>query len=142
MEKTSTTKGEITMEIKSEMVVRSVLAFGLIVISHVVQAEQRDLNADEVTVMFSGNTATGEHAFKKKKSMVYFSPDGTYKGKRLDKNTSRQGKWSVDDKAQLCMEKDGDTRCRRVVDDNGTIKKYKKNKHVWTFTKFEDGDKL
>lgn len=105
-------------------------------------AEQRVLNADEIMATFSGKTAWGHHAFKPKNNMVYYSPDGKFKGKRLDKNKAVQGEWSVDKKDRLCIHKDGDVWCRKIFDDDGVIKKYKKSKHVWTFTKFEDGNKL
>ena len=102
----------------------------------------KDLNKDEIIAAFSGKTAWGNHAFKNKRNMVYFAPDGTFKGKRLDERGSATGKWYVDDENRLCMEKNGDSKCRRVVDKKGKLKKYKGKKHVWNFTKFKDGDQI
>jgi len=130
------------MKIINEMVVRAVLAFGLIGMSQAVLAEQRVLNADEVAAMFSDKTVWGEHAFKEKKTMSYFSADGSFTGKQLDINETTKGKWSVYKKGRLFLERGGDNLCRKVVDDGGVIKKYKKKKHVFTYTKFEDGNKL
>ena len=102
-----------------------------------------DMTAEEITAAFSGKTAWGNHAIKNRRNMVYFAPDGTFKGKRLDEKGSGEGKWSVDG-SNLCLEKEGDTRCRRCAQKkkNGKIRKYKGKKHVWTYTKFEDGNKL
>lgn len=129
------------MRIINEMVVRSVLAYCILGISQVALAEQRVLNADEVTAMFSDKTVWGEHAFKPKKSIVYLSSDGTYKSRRLDVDETNEGKWSVNKKGELCM-KNKKEKCRKVVDEDGVIKKYKKKKHVWTYTKFEEGNNL
>ena len=149
----------------------TVLASCLIGISQVALAEKRALSADEVTAMFSDKTVWGHHTNKPKKYMVYYSPDGTFKRKRIvegstnqngiavvlsssqsgggiyktkqvDTNKIVQGKWSVDEKGRLCIKKKK-KKCRMIVDDNGVIKRYKEsNNHVWTFTKFEDGDKF
>lgn len=67
------------MKIINEIVVRAVLAFGLMGISQVALAETRDLTKDEIIVMFSGNTVWGNHAKKSRKNMVYYAPDGTFK---------------------------------------------------------------
>ena len=118
-----------------------VLMFGLMGFSSLILAEERTLTGDEVTAMFSDKTVWGEHAVKDKKSISYFAADGSYSGKNLTKNTKSKGKWSVDKKGRLCIDK-GDKKCRKIVDDGGEIKKYKKKKHVYTYTKFEDGNKL
>lgn len=120
------------------------ISCGLITATQVVVAEERELSKDEVTALFSGKTATGNHPRKNRASTVYFAPDGAWKGKGMagGKQVQNQGKWSVDGEGRLCMEKNGDTRCRRVVDDNGVIKKYKQDKLTWTYTKFEDGDQV
>ncbi len=90
--------------------------------------------------MFSGKTDGGKHAKKKdNRTEVYFAPDGNaYKAKRLDQRDSSEGKWYANDENLLCMEKGGHTRCRRVVDKNGKIKKYKGTNLVWNYTKFKD----
>lgn len=120
-----------------------VLMFGLMGFSSLTFAEERTLTGDEITAMFSDKTVSGHHAFKEKKTINYFSADGTFKRIRLDNDESAEGKWWVDGKNRLCKEKKGDKKtCRGIVDDNGTIKKFKKKKHVWTYTKFEDGNKL
>ena len=119
-----------------------VLMFGLMGFSSLTFAEKRTLTGDEVTAMFSDKTVWGNHAKKDNRNKVYFAPDGTFKSKRLDGSGGSEGKWSVDDENRLCMEKNGDTRCRTVVDKNGKIIKYKGKKHVWNYTKFEDGNKL
>ena len=127
------------MKIMNEMVVRAVLACGLIGMSQVVLAEQRTLTGDEVTAMFSDKTVWGEHAFKDKKTIGYFAADGSL----LKNKKESKGKWSVDKKGRLCIKKGGEKKCTKIVDDGGVIKKYnKKNKHVYTYTKFEDGNKL
>ena len=74
--------------------------------------------------------------------MSYFAADGNFNGKRLDKDRKSTGKWSVNEKGFLCLERGGDTKCRKVVDDDGAIRKNKGDKHVFTYTKFEDGNKL
>ncbi len=114
----------------------------LLASTQVALAEMRDLTKDEIMTTFSDKTVWGNHARKEKRTRVYFSPDGTYKSKRLDEKGSAEGKWSVNDNNQLCMERDGDTKCRRVVDKKGKIKKYKGKKHVWNYTKFKDGNQL
>ena len=132
------------MRILNKMVVRSVLAFGLIGMSQVSIAEMRDLTKDEIIAMFSDKTVWGNHAKRNKRNKVYYAPDGTFKSKRLDEIESGEGKWYVNEENLLCKES-GEThemKCRRVVDKNGKIKKYKDKKHVWNFTKFEDGNKL
>ena len=128
------------MKILYEKMVFAVLAFGLIGMSQVALAETRDLTKDEIIVMFSDKTVWGNHARKNRRNKVYYAPDGTFKGKRLDEIGGGEGKWYVDDANLLCIEKEGDTRCRRVVDKNGKIKKYKGKKHVWNYTKFKDGN--
>ena len=130
------------MRIMNEMVFRSILAFGLIGMCQVVQAEMRDLTKDEIIKTFSDKTAWGNHAEKNGRDEVYFAPDGTF---RLRKYTDRdtwlnEGKWYVNDENLLCMEKNGKTKCRRVVDKNGKIKIYKGKRHVWSYKKFKDGN--
>ena len=132
------------MRIMNEMVVRFVLVFGLPGMSQVVLAEQRVLKAGEVTAMFSDKTVWGEHAFKDKKTIGYFAADGSFTGRNLaKKNKKSNGKWSVDKKGRLCLKKGGgEKKCRKLVDDDGVIKKYNDKKHVYTYTNFEDGNKL
>ena len=130
------------MKMLNKRIIFAVLTFGLIGMSQVALAETRDLTKDEIIAMFSDKTVWGNHAKKDRRNKVYFAPDGTFKSKRLDEKGGSEGKWSVDDKNRLCMEKNGDTRCRTVVDKNGKIIKYKGKKHVWNYTKFEDGNKL
>ncbi|GMR05646.1 MAG: hypothetical protein BMS9Abin25_0221 [Gammaproteobacteria bacterium] len=130
------------MQLRDKRIIFAALTFGLIGINQVALAEMRDLTKDEIIEMFSGKTVWGNHARKNKRHMVYFSPDGTFKGKRLDKDGETEGKWYVDDENLLCKVKDGDTKCRRVVDKNGKIKKYKGKKKVWNYTKFKDGNCL
>jgi len=130
------------MKMLNKRIVFAALTFGLIGMSQVALAETRDLTKDEITAMFSGKTAWGKHAKKDNRTMVYFAPDGTYKAKRLDQRDSSEGKWYANDENLLCMEKGGHTRCRRVVDKNGKIKKYKGTNLVWNYTKFKDGNKI
>ncbi len=120
----------------------SVLASFLLITTQASLAEMRELNKDEIIAAFSGKTAWGHHEWKDKRTKVYFAPDGTFKGKRLDERGGGAGKWSVNDKNQLCMEKNDNSKCRRVVDKNGKLKRYKGDKLVWNFTKFKDGNQL
>ena len=120
----------------------AILAFGFVGMSQPALAEQRDLNKDEIMAKFSDKTVSGHHATNDMKSITYFAADGTFKGKRLDKEGITEGKWTADDKNLLCRGKEGNRNCRRVVDDNGTIKIYNEKDHVWTYTKFENGNKL
>jgi len=122
--------------------VSTLLVFGIMGFSNLTLAEERVLTGDEVTAMFSDKTVWGEHAIKGYKSISYFAADGSYNGKNLTKNKKSKGKWSVDEKGQLCLDRKGDNLCRKVVDDGGVIKKYKGSKHVFTYTKFEEGNKL
>ena len=123
------------------IIVCTVLVSGLLGMSQVALAEKRLLTADEVTALVSGKTAWLQHAFKDKKLVVYYSPDGTWKSKRLDKNKTDKGKWSVDKEGRLCMNKW--KNCRRIYDVGGAVKDHQgSNEHNMTYTKFEDGDKL
>jgi len=125
----------------NKKLVSALLVLGIMGFSNLTLAETRDLTEDEIVTMFSDKTAWGKHAKTDKSNKVYFAPDGTYKSKRLDKSGGSEGTWSVDG-SDLCVKKNGDTRCRKVVDKNGNIIKYKGKKHVWTYTKFEDGNQL
>ena len=99
------------------------------------------MNKDEIVSTFSGKTAWGEHAQKDKRGMNYYNPDGTWIGKRLDNTGSNSGKWYVDEENRLCQtHEDGDTRCRIIKKKGDKIRKYKGEKYVWKYTKFEDGD--
>lgn len=128
------------MKMLNKRIVFAALTFGLIGMSQVALAEMRDLTKDEIIAMFSGKTAWGKHARKAVRKMAYFAPDGTRIIKRLDEKGGAEGKWYADDKNLLCMEYEGDTKCRRVVDKKGKIKLYKGEKHTWNFTKFKDGN--
>jgi hypothetical protein len=130
------------MKIFYEKMFFVVLAFGLIGMSQVALAETRDLTKDEIIEMFSDKTVWGNHARKNKRDKVYFASDGTLKSEVYERHIDweSEGKWYVNDENQLCMEKEGDTRCLRVVDKNGKIIKYKGKKHVWNYTKFKDGN--
>ena len=133
-----------TMKLLNKRIVFAVLAFGLIGTSQVALAEKRDLTKDEIIEMFSDKTVWGNHAEKGRRKEVYFAPDGTFRQRRYSKRDTwlNEGKWYVNDENLLCMEKNGETKCRRVVDKNGKIKIYKGKKHVWNYTKFKDGNKL
>ena len=131
-------------------IIFSALTFGLIGTSQVALAEMRDLTKDEIIAMFSGKTVWGDKEPKvtrsfrlpAKRNKVYYAPDGTFKSKRLDEKGSGEGKWYVNEENLLCKEsgKKHKMKCRRIVDKNGKIKKYKGKKHVWNFTKFKDGN--
>jgi len=138
------------MKMLNKRIVFPVLTFGLIGMSQVALAEVRDLTKDEIIAMFSGKTVWGDKVDKGirsrsrsiKRNMVYYAPDGTFKSKRLDEKGAGEGKWYVNEENLLCKEsgKKHKMKCRRVVDKNGKIKKYKDKKHVWNFTKFKDGN--
>jgi hypothetical protein len=137
------------MKMLNKRIFFAVLTFGLIGMSQVALAEMRDLTKNEIIAMFSGKTVWGEKANKGlmsvkrsiKRNMVYYAPDGTFKSKRLDEKESSEGKWYVNEENLLCKENiDGDMKCRRVVDKNGKIIKYKGKKHVSNLTKFKDGN--
>lgn len=136
------------MKIINEMVIRAVLAFGLMGMSQVALAETRDLTKDEIMATFSDKTAWGKSTKRGKRNdkrvKVYYAPDGTFKSKRLDEREECEGKWYVNEENLLCKESVNcnEMKCRRIVDKNGTIKKYKGYDHVGTFTKFKDGNKL
>jgi len=127
----------------NKKLVSALLVSCLLVVSHTALAGWEDMTAEDITAAFSGKTAWGNHAIKDKRNMVYFAADGSWKSKRLNEKGGSEGKWSVDG-SNLCMEKEGDTRCRRCAQKkkDGKIRKYKGKKHVWTYTKFEDGNKL
>ena len=136
------------MKMLNQRIVFAVLTFGLIGMSQVALAEMRDLTKDEIIAMFSDKTVWGHKAGKvgrssksNRRNKVYYAPDGTFKSERLDERQSFEGKWYVNEENLICKENiDGDMKCRRVVDKNGKIKKYKDKKHVWNFTKFKDGN--
>ena len=117
--------------------VSTLFVFVIMGFSNLTLAEAPTLTGDEVMAMFSDKTVWGEHAFKDRKSIAYFAADGSWTNSK--KST---GKWSVDKKGRLCLERGGDNKCRKVVNDGGVIRKYNKKKHVYTYTKFEDGNKL
>jgi hypothetical protein len=124
----------------NKKLISAFLVFGIMGFSNFTLAEERDLTGGEVTAMFSDKTVWGENA--KKKTISYFAADGSFNGKNLDNNKASKGKWSVDKEGQLCLDRKGKNKCRKVVDDGGLIKKYKGSKHVFTYTKFEEGNKL
>ncbi len=130
------------MKTINKKIALSALVSFLLVTTQVALAEMRDLTKDEIMTMFSNKTVWGNHARNDKRAKVYFSADGTFTARRLDERGGSKGNWSVNDENQMCMERDGDTRCRRVVDKKGKIKKYKGKKHVWNYTKFKDGNQL
>lgn len=133
------------MKILNMRIAIAALTFGLIGMSQVAFAEMRDLTKDEIIEIFSDKTVWGDSAKKGgrvvKRNMVYFAPDGTFIGKRLDERNRAEGEWYVNDEDLLCMKNDnGQEKCLRVVDKNGKIRKYNNYTHVWNFSKFKDGN--
>lgn len=92
------------------------------------------LTAEEVKSAFSGKTTEGKHAFKDKTSSSYLAPDGKLAG------TDGMGTWRVEEDGKLCINKGGKEKCRHITKENGVYKKYKGNKHVWTYTSLTDGN--
>lgn len=92
------------------------------------------LTAEEVKTAFSGKTTEGKHAFKDKSSSSYLAPNGKLAG------TGGNGTWRVDEDGRLCVNKGGKENCRHIAKEDGVYKKYKGNKHIWTYTSLLDGN--
>ena len=104
---------------------------------------ERKLNVFDVNALFSGKTIHSYHEQKKFDIILYFAPKGTFRGIRNGKKSS--GKWWVNDKGEICVKRVAISRCRVVIEHNGTYKKYKlKNEKdlilMETLTAIEDGN--
>jgi hypothetical protein len=119
------------------------LVSGILVgaVSNPVSAEY--LSAEEVKSLFTNRTSSGHHAFKNEQGSRYFDESGKSSG------TTGTGTWRVNKEGMLCVSNDGNSneRCRHISKSGDKYKKYKirKNvmkghKHVWTYTKIEDGN--
>ncbi|NNJ91329.1 MAG: hypothetical protein HKP55_06625 [Gammaproteobacteria bacterium] len=92
------------------------------------------LSAEEVKTAFSGKTTEGKHASKNKTSSSYLAPNGKLSG------TGGKGTWHVDSDGKLCVKKGSKENCRNIAKDGDNYKKYKGNKHVWTYTSLVEGN--
>jgi len=121
----------------------SIAAFCFLLVSPFVLADSY-LSADEVKTLLTGKTVIGHHAFKNQKGARYFDTSGITVG--LNKGP---GKWRVKSDGMRCVKNDGSTKekCRYIKKDGDEYKLYKApnnvmkgHKHVWTWTKIEDGN--
>jgi len=102
------------------------------------------MSADEVKALVTGKTTIGHHAFKDSDGAGYFDASGKTYGKNRGLGT-----WRVKSDGAHCIKNDGSKkeRCRYIKKDGDVYKRYvvkgdvmKSHKHVWTWTKIEDGN--
>ena len=102
---------------------------------------EKQLNADEVKVLFNDVTFDAFHELKEIESTVYSSPDGKQIILRADGET-KQRKWFVDESGRHCIE-GRRLRCANVIDmGEGVYHKIMNKVHVLTLSHFRKGKHL
>ena len=105
------------------------------------QAGAARLTADQIAARLVGKTVTAVAG--EKRFLFYYSTDNVLSGKLIDGGWSGSGYYGITDDDRVCvsMSKDkGRLRCMAVLEQNGTVKKYRTNgKMTFELLEFDDG---
>ncbi len=83
----------------------------------------KTLSADEMQVLFSGNTYTASIPSRKLTMTVYVDPNGTMRGMQAGHKFTTH--WQINEQGEICVSYKDKKNCRYVMQENGQYKKYK-----------------
>jgi hypothetical protein len=104
------------------------------------------LTSAEVFELFNNRTVYSVTAVQGRESVGYYNPNGEIR--QLQDGVKRTGRWRVTDNGRICLQMESlPEKCRIIVKDQGTYKKYivKKNgdhQHSVSYPAFRDGNLL
>jgi len=104
------------------------------------------LSSAEVFSLFNNKTVYSVTALQGRESVSFYDPNGEVRQKRND--IERNGHWRVTANGRICLQmEDLPEKCRIIVKENGTYKKYivRKNgrhQHSVSYPAFRDGNPL
>ena len=107
---------------------------------------QGTLNSQEIFALFNDRTVYSVTAVQGRESISYYDPNGEIRQLRND--TKRVGRWRVTGHDRICLQmEDLPEKCRIIVEENGTYKKYivrkdGKHQHSVSYPHFLDGNAM